>query len=122
MILGYAGLEIAMGSPTHARSWAYVADNYAKVSSRFLRELRAVRLGDWKLIEERYRDRTVYQLFNLGVDPLEAHPLNGSEYDLIEQQLLDLLGPRSAGRAGMVGFEALDAEVLQSLRALGYVQ
>ena len=106
------------------------AANRARLSP-FLRRLRSVQVGDWRLIAA---SDGSHELFDLSSDPGERRNLAGSPSSLEREQrlaaLLDAFVERAGGEPPLpeelgtpgAAFGDLDPESARRLRALGYVR
>ena len=104
--------------PAPLRTWAFPSPLLLPMSSRFARELRAIEIDGWKLIED---DRGSIELYHVPTDPDETANLSEREparVDLLRAQL----GPRVSYRSETNSGEAPSAESLERLRSLGYIR
>lgn len=115
---GLPGVSLSEGAPPLRPifSESYANPGLYRAHPRFRRDLRAVLLGDWKLVVS---SRGRRRLFHLGEDPGELADLSASGAPLgeLEAQLQDWLddAPERTGRE-----VSLDEEARRLLRELGY--
>ena len=99
-----------------ARSWLGVKRRYGVARpDRFLRDLRAVEVGRWKLVVSSQGRRELYDLARDPGETVDRSPSEAGRLTLLEGQL----GPARDAASGSCA--APGEETLERLRALGYV-
>jgi len=129
LVLEHAGLSVPAGidgvawgrGRTVANSWAFAFREQALANPRrFDRLLRSAEHDGMKLIES---DRGDLELYDLKTDPAEERNLAQERPDLVARlrALLPEVAPERPDRDATSGAQG-DPELLEKLRALGYVQ
>lgn len=127
-ILQYAGIEIPAGidgvawgsGRSDAYSWLFVEQSFLQYGrERYLRELRAVASGGWKLIESSHGSP---ELFRLADDPAESLNLVSENAPVREEMQLRLQAHNELRRHRVSGPDDISPEARERLRSLGYIE